>query len=113
MLNFITYWAIHADDLGPSTLLGTRGGLQFTPQLTLFRDEFGVMTNVTPQLPDHSEPNRMHHFVPQARIFVDAVRQGGPTPVDTESILFSQVIMDAMFRSAQAGREITVEIPDI
>src|SRR6185295_5020748 len=31
VLNFITYWAIHADGLGPSTLLGTRGGLQFTP----------------------------------------------------------------------------------
>jgi predicted dehydrogenase len=112
-LHFVTYWVAHADDLGPSVLLGTRGGLQMSPKLTLFRDEFGVMTNVTPQLPEHTEPMRMHHFVPQARIFIDAVRAGGPTPVDTQGILHSQVIMDGMFRSAAAGREVAVEIPSI
>lgn len=112
-LHFLTYWAAHADELGPSILLGTRGGLQLSPKLTLFRDEFGVMTNVTPQLPEHSEPMRMHHFVPQARIFVDAVRAGGPSPVDTQGILHSQVIMDGMFRSAAVGKEVPVEIPSV
>ncbi|MBC8075791.1 MAG: Gfo/Idh/MocA family oxidoreductase, partial [Chloroflexales bacterium] len=51
VLHFTTYWAAHADDLGPSLLLGTKGGLQLTPKLTLFRDEFGVLTNVAPQIP--------------------------------------------------------------
>jgi predicted dehydrogenase len=113
VLNFITYWAAHTAGLGPSMLLGTRGGLELRPKFTLFRDEFGVLTNVMPELPDLTEPNRMHHFVPQVRIFVDAVRAGGPTPVDTRSILLSQVIMDGMFRSAEAGREVAVEVPDI
>jgi predicted dehydrogenase len=113
VLHFVTYWAAHADDLGPSLLLGTTGGLQLSPALTLFRDEFGVLTNVSPQLPDHSEPHRMHHFVPQARIFVNAVRAGGPSPVDTYGILLSQVIMDGIFRSAEAGREVEVEIPAV
>lgn len=111
VLHFVTYWAAHTDDLGPSTLLGTRGGLQLTPKLTLFRDEFGVLTNVTPQLPDLTEPDRMHHFVPQARIFTDAIRAGGPSPVDTQGILYSQMIMDGMFRSAASGKEVSVEIP--
>ncbi len=111
VLHFMTYWAAHADDLGPSILLGTRGGLELSPKLTLFRDEFGVLTNVTPQLPDHTEPMRMHHFAPQAKIFVDAVRAGGPTPVDTQGILFSQMIMDGMFRSADAGHEVSIEMP--
>ncbi len=71
VLNFVIYWAAHTDDLGPSTLLGTRGGLQLSPKMILFRDEFGVLTNVSTQLPDLSEPHRMHHFVPQAQIFVD------------------------------------------
>ena len=113
VLNFVTYWVAHTDDLGPNTLLGTKGGLQLSPTLTLFRDEFGAMTNVTPHIPDRSEPNRMHHFVPQARIFADAVRAGGPSPVDTEGILYSQLIMDGMFRSASAGREVEIEIPSI
>jgi predicted dehydrogenase len=113
VLNFVIYWAAHTDDLGPSTLLGTRGGLQLSPTLVLFRDEFGVLTNVSPQLPDLTEPHRLHHFTPQARIFVDAVRAGGPTPVDPTTILFSQAIMDGIYRSAAAGREIELEVPTI
>ncbi len=111
VLHFVTYWAVHAENLGQSMLLGTRGGLQLGPQLTLFRDEFGVLTNVTPQIPDSTEPERMHHFVPQARLFVEAVRAGGPSPVDTQGILHSQVIMDGMFRSALSGKEVSVEVP--
>jgi predicted dehydrogenase len=113
VLNFVIYWAAHTDDLGPSTLLGTHGGLQLSPTLVLFRDEFGVLTNVSPQLPDLTEPHRMHHFKPQARIFVDAVRAGGPTPVEPTTILFSQVIMDGIYRSAAAGREVELKVPAI
>ena len=113
VLHFITYWAIHADDLGPSVLLGTKGGLQVSHGLTLFRDEFGTMTNVTPQLPNNEEPQRLHHFVPQARRFIDAVRAGGPSPVGTHEILMSQLIMDGIFRSAEAGHEVAIEVPDV
>lgn len=110
-LNFVTYWAAHTDDLGPSIFLGTRGGLQLSPKIVLYRDEFGILTNVTPQLPDYSEPMRMHHFTPQARIFIEAVRAGGPSPVDTKSILYSQLIMDGIFRSAADGKEVAIELP--
>ncbi len=81
------------------------------PKLTLFRDEFGVLTNVSPQIPDNTQPHRMHHFVPQAQIFIDAVRKGGPSPVKPSSILISQVIMDGMLRSGAEGREVSVEVP--
>ncbi|MBC8077158.1 MAG: Gfo/Idh/MocA family oxidoreductase, partial [Chloroflexales bacterium] len=113
VLHFTTYWAAHADDLGPSLLLGTKGGLQLTPKLTLFRDEFGVLTNVAPQIPDRTEPMRMHHFVPQAERFIAAVRAGGPSPIDPHEVLLSQVIMDGMFRSAEAGREVEVQMPEL
>ena len=113
VLHFVTYWAAHAEDLGPSLLLGTAGGLQLRPRLTLYRDEFGVLTNVTPQIPDNTEPHRMHHFVPQAMVFTAAVRAGGPAPVELREVLYSQVIMDGMFRSAAAGREVAVEIPAV
>lgn len=113
VLHFMTYWAAHAENLGPSLLLGTKGGLQLSPKLTLFRDEFGVVTNVEPKLPSVQDPQRMHHFVPQAQIFVNAVRAGGPTPVDLKGILYSQLIMDGIIRSAEAGREVAIEVPDV
>jgi predicted dehydrogenase len=113
VLHFTTYWAAHADDFGPNLLLGTTGGLQLAPKLTLFRDEFGVLTNVTPLIPDNTEPHRMHHFVPQARRFIAAVRAGGPSPVDPLEVLQSQLIMDGMFRSAEAGREVAIEQPSL
>jgi predicted dehydrogenase len=113
VLHFITYWAAHTDNLGSSQFLGTRGGLQLSPSLVLYRDEFGVLTNVAPQLPDLSEPNRAHHFTPQAHVFVNAVRAGGPTPVPTNAILYSQLIMDGIFRSAEQGREVIIEMPDL
>jgi predicted dehydrogenase len=111
VLHFITYWAAHTDNLGSSQFLGTRGGLQLSPSLILYRDEFGVLTNVAPQLPDLTEPQRAHHFTPQARVFVDAVRAGGPTPVPTTGILYSQLIMDGIFRSTDEGREVSIEMP--
>ena len=73
--------------------------LQLSPKLTLFRDEFGVLTNVSPQIPDNTEPHHMHHFVPQAQRFVNAVRVGGPSPIDPHKVLLSQVIMDGTARS--------------
>jgi hypothetical protein len=69
------------------------------------------MTNVFPHIPDDSEPERMHHFMPQARVFIDAVRVGGPTPVDTTAILYSQLIMDGIFRSADAHQEVLIDLP--
>jgi predicted dehydrogenase len=110
-LHFVTYWAAHAATLGPSMFLGTRGGLQLSPQIVLFRDEFGAMTDVTPQIPDTTEPERMNHFRPQARVFIDAVRAGGPTPVATKGILYSQLIMDGIFRSAETRQEVSIELP--
>ena len=112
-LHFVTYWAAHAETLGPTMFLGTRGGLQLSPHVVLFRDEFGTMTNVTPQIPDNSEPNRLHHFTPQAHVFVNAVRAGGPTPVETKGILYSQLIMDGMIRSAAANHEVTIDLPTL
>ena len=73
VLHFCTYWAAHADSLGPNVILGTKGGLQFGP-LTLFRDEFGVMTNVQPQsLPGPDG------FLGEIKAFTKAIREGEPS----------------------------------
>lgn len=107
VLHFVSYWAAHAETLGPSLILGTKGGLHFGP-LTLYRDEFGVMTNVQPQ----HLPNR-DCFLEQARAFVNAVKSDGPSPVDPMGVLLINVIIDGIYRSAREGREVEVSIPEI
>jgi predicted dehydrogenase len=106
-LHFVSYWAAHADTLGPSVILGTKGGLQFGP-LTLFRDEFGVMTNVTPQhLPS------IDGFSGEIKAFIRAVRNGEESPVDPMGVLLINVIIDGIYRSSAEGKEVEVTVPEI
>jgi predicted dehydrogenase len=107
VLHFLSYWAAHAESLGPSVILGTKGGLQFGP-LTLFRDEFGVMTNVMPQnLPG------IDGFSGEIKAFVKAIQNGDPSPVDPEGVLLVNVIIDGIYRSSKEGREVEVAVPKL
>ena len=47
------------------------------------------------------------------RSFLDAVRDGGKAPVPTEQIIYNQAILDGIRRSAEAGREVTIEVPEV
>ena len=47
------------------------------------------------------------------RSFLDAILQDGPPPVPSSQILYNQAIIDGIVRSAQLGREIEIEIPEI
>lgn len=106
VLHFASFWAAHAASLGPSVILGTKAGLQLRPTLTLFRDEFGVMTDVSPvSLPP------IEGFVGELSAFLKAVREGLPSPVDPEGILLVDVIIDGIYRSSAEGREVQLEIP--
>lgn len=107
VLHFVSYWAAHATTLGPSIILGTKGGLQLRP-LTLFRDEFGVMTDVTPvNLPSTDG------FLVEVTAFLKAVREGGPSPLDPEGVLLVNVIIDGIYRSSTEGGEVRVEVPTV
>ena len=47
------------------------------------------------------------------RGFLDAVKNGTPAPVPTSQILYNQAIIDGICKSAEAGHEIKIEIPEI
>ena len=42
-----------------------------------------------------------------------AVKNGTPAPVPTSQILYNQAIIDGICKSADLGREIEIEIPEI
>ena len=52
-------------------------------------------------------------FYKKIRSFLNAVKDGSPAPVPSGEILYNQAVIDGIVRSAKAGREVIVEIPEI
>jgi len=97
-------WAMHANSLGSAFVLGTKGGLKLSP-LELYRDEFGFMTTTTFVLP------QVDIYRERIRNFVEAVKRGGPSPIDPREIVIEMFIIDAIYESAAKGREVEVKLP--
>ena len=43
----------------------------------------------------------------------DAIKNGGPAPIPSSEILYNQAIIDGIVKSAELGKEIQIEIPEI
>src|SRR5438270_115232 len=99
-------WAVHLESLGKSYFLGPKGGMQIDP-LEIYRDEFGTMVNITPKLPD----DRVDRFKEEMQAFTDAIREDRPAPIPAEEVVWTNVIMDGIYRSAAEGREVAVALP--
>jgi len=109
LMIFKTSWIMHMDSLGGNMLLGTKGGLKMNP-LTVFRHEFGMLTDVVPQLPSTRDVDL---FRLENLGFAEAVREGKPSPIPPEEMLLTNVIIQGLIDSAASGGEVRVSIPDI
>jgi len=103
VLLFKTSWAVHADSLGKSFFLGDKGGLQLDP-FEVYRDEFGALVNITPKLGE----DRVDRFKEETQQFVTAIREGRRAPIPAEEVVWTNVIMDGIYRSAAEKREVAV-----
>ena len=65
------------------------------------------MVNVTPKQRD----DRVDRFKEETQVFVTAVREGKPAPIPAEEVIWTNVIMDGIYRSAAEGREVEVGLP--
>ncbi|GGP07689.1 Gfo/Idh/MocA family protein [Oceanobacillus neutriphilus] len=125
VINFKVSWAMHMDTLGPTLFLGTNAGLKLTPagqgpwsgvwdggigSIDLFHDING-------QHVDTSIPVKKHNlniFYEKVRAFVKAIQEGkNIAPIPAEQILINQAIIDGILRSAEAGKEVSISIPDL
>ena len=52
-------------------------------------------------------------FARKVDAFVDAVLNGGTAPIPTKQIIVNQAVLDGIVRSAEAGREIDIVIPEV
>ncbi|MFC5472234.1 Gfo/Idh/MocA family protein [Cohnella suwonensis] len=122
VLNFKISWAMHMDSLGATMFLGTDAGLKITSagsgpwsgvwdgsigSMTMFHDEYGGHTQTAIPLIEH----RLNLFDEKVRDFAEAVQGGRPAPIPGEQILIQQAIIDGVLRSAEARREVAIELP--
>jgi predicted dehydrogenase len=114
-LVFKTCWCMNMDSLGGTIFLGTKAGLRIGvgevrgPQegVTLYRDEFGLPTDII--IPTRGSVDA---FKAEDAAFVDAVREGKPSPIDPDGMLLTNVIFQGVIDSANAdGREVEVKVP--
>ena len=93
-------------DVWTFSLAGDKGGATWDPP-AVFTDRAGTMVNQTPGfLP---EPGFLDLFVAKLRHFTDAVLHDRPLEAPGEAGLAVQKILDGVYRSAEAGREVEID----
>jgi len=107
---FKTAWIMHLNDLGGTFFLGTRGGLRLDP-LTLYRHEFGLMTDTTPQEVHPVEDIEL--FRREHLAFANAIREGKPSPIPPDQLLLTNMIIQGLIDSSAIGREVTLALPNL
>jgi len=51
-------------------------------------------------------------FAKKIRTFLDALKNDLPAPVSSDEIIYNQAIIDGIVKSANAGKEIEIVIPE-
>ncbi|MDY4975764.1 MAG: Gfo/Idh/MocA family oxidoreductase [Clostridia bacterium] len=120
VLDFRIAWAMHMDTTGDTIILGTKGGLKIPSTecwngstggpMTIFHDVAGErVETVIPVINENGPSN----FDKKIRSFLDAAKNGTPSPVPSSQIIYNQAIIDGIVRSAKLGHEIELEIPEV
>lgn len=118
ILDFRIAWAMNMNTPGDTIILGTEGGLRIPStecwngtvggEMTLYREVCGEQTET--KIPIIKTKGDL--FDLKIRSFLDAVKNGTEAPVPVSQILYNQAILDGIFKSAEVGHEIEIEIPE-
>ncbi len=96
-------FAAHIEhDIFNTTLMGTKGGASWGGTPRIFTDYSGKMVNIEPQVMEKDEA-----FALKMRNWIEAIR-GGRNLAPGEDGLAVQKILDALYRSAERGREVRI-----
>ena len=120
ILDFRIAWAMNIDTPGDTIILGTKGGLRIPSTdcwngtvggpMKIYHEVCGQQTiTEIPIINDHG-PSL---FDRKIRSFLDACKNGTPAPVPSSQIIYNQAILDGIAKSAKAGREVEIVIPEI
>ncbi len=119
VLDFRISWAMHMDTCGDALILGTKGGLRI-PSTDCWNGEFNKPLTIYKTLGDQTveyqvplKPADPELFYKKLRSFIDAIKNGGEATVPSSQIVINQAILDGLVKSAELGKEIEIEIPEI
>ena len=123
ILDFRIAWAMNLATPGDTIIMGTKGSLRvpstdcwngtFHSPMKIYHEVAGLQTvTEIPLIPMGKAPTD-NHFYKKLRSFLDAIKNGGTAPVPTSQIIYNQAILDGIARSANLGREVEIEIPEI
>lgn len=119
VLDFRISWAMNLDTPGDTIILGTKGGLR-VPSTECWNGSIGGPLKIYKTVAGEEieyEVDMKHddvdNFYKKIRLFIDAVKENGTAPVPSAQILYNQAIIDGIAKSARAGKEITLDIPEI
>ena len=124
VLDFRIAWAMNLDTPGDTIILGDKGGLRIPSTecwngtvggpMKLYHEVCGEQTEtVIPVIVSEDEKKGISLFDKKIRSFLDAIKEGGSAPVPSSQILYNQAIIDGIVRSAEAGHEVEITIPEI
>ena len=123
ILDFRIAWAMNLDTPGDTIIMGTKGSLRvpstdcwngtFYSPMKIYHEVAGLQTVTEVPLIPSGKTLQDGLFYKKLRSFLDAVKEGKPAPVPTSQIIYNQAILDGIARSAVAGREVEIEIPEI
>ncbi len=119
ILDFRIAWAMNLDTPGDTIIMGTKGSLRIPSTecwngtvggpMVLYHEVCGEQTQTEIPIIKMNEGL----FDLKIRTFLDAIKENGTAPVPSSQILYNQAIIDGIAKSAEAGREIEVVIPEI
>ena len=119
ILDFRIAWAMNLDTPGDTIIMGTKGSLRIPSTecwngtvggpMKVYHEVAGLQ--VVTELPILKQNGSL--FDLKIRTFLDACKNGTPAPVPTSEIIYNQAIIDGIARSAELGREVVIEIPEI
>ena len=119
ILDFRIAWAMNLDTPGDTIIMGTKASLRIPSTecwngsvggpMTLYHNVCGEPTKT--EIP--IIPMKEDLFALKVRTFLDAIKEGTEAPVPSSQILYNQAIIDGIAKSAAAGREVEIEIPEI
>ena len=119
ILDFRIAWAMHLDTPGDTIIMGTKGSLRIPSTecwngtvggpMKIYHDVAGSMVEtVIPIIPTDGKL-----FDKKIRSFLDAIINNEPARFSTSQILYNQAIIDGIMKSAELGKEIEIQIPEI
>jgi predicted dehydrogenase len=100
-------FAANTEGAGNVWIMGDKAGAKLRP-MTIYREEFGTLTDSTAGW----LPQSKGHFG-EIQDFIAAVRGEGRVGVTGEEGLAVTLILDAIYKSAEEGREVAVEDMDV